>query len=81
MGAHTLSVEEISSHKHVYYQTLQTSDPQLPNGSQWGISATLARDTEYTGGSQSHTHDFTGSTAQGSTLPMYYTLSYIMRCA
>lgn len=32
-----------------------------------------------TGSSQSHTHDFIGSTAQGSALPLYYALTYIMR--
>ena len=33
----------------------------------------------FTGGSESHSHDFTGSTSQSSTLPLYYALSYIMR--
>lgn len=43
------------------------------------IAKNSTTSTDYTGGSQSHTHDFTGSTAQGNTLPPFYSLSYIIR--
>lgn len=33
------------------------------------------------GGSQAHTHDLAGASGDASSLPPYYVLSFIMRCA
>ena len=38
-------------------------------------------ETEPTGGSQAHTHNLTGASGDASSLPPYYVLSFIMRCA
>lgn len=35
----------------------------------------------YAGGSQPHTHAWTGASGEANGLPPYYALSFIMRCA
>ena len=75
---------QLAAHDHkIWYEAIGAGVPDGQTG-EWilgdGTTGTISNIT-ITGSSQSHTHDFTGSTAQGSTLPMYYTLSYIMRCA
>ena len=37
--------------------------------------------TESVGGSQSHTHDLSGTSNNASSLPPFYTLAWVMRCA
>ena len=36
---------------------------------------------ESSGGSQSHTHELNGIIGSGDSLPPFYAISYIMRCA
>lgn len=35
--------------------------------------------SDFTGGSQSHTHSLSGSSKEANSLPPYYALAYIMR--
>ena len=75
----TLTEEQIPAHTHSYgiiipangYALAQTGRHVCETGNAWP--------TSLTGNSQPHSHDFTGSASQGSILPMYYSLSYIMR--
>ena len=41
----------------------------------------ISAETERTGGSQSHTHDFTGSSGNANSIPPYYALALLMRIA
>ena len=54
-------------------------------GIHWGGASPLDRlitdQTGATGGSQPHTHTLSGASEEASSLPPYYTLAYIMRCA
>lgn len=86
VGDTTLSTSQMPSHKHStqgYWrissgsgtvhclpESLNTGDPVNPN------SAILP-----TGGSQPHTHTLDGESGEASSLPPYYVLSYVMRCA
>ena len=78
VGSHTLTENEMPSHTHEKgMNTTQTN-------AEYGNNLHLGRiniPTGSTGGSQSHVHDFTGSTTNGNSLPPYYTLAIIMRCA
>lgn len=78
VGATTLTVEQLARHSHAItvpkdYQGVGTEY------SQW--HGTRAGDTENEGSSQPHTHSLSGASEEASSLPPYYTLAYIMRCA
>lgn len=81
VGATTLSVEQIANHKHIWLpgMTDHTSVGQgapgvgVPNGTSGDMTAV--------GGSQPHTHSLSGASGQASSMPPYYALSFIMRCA
>ena len=80
VGDTTLSVEQIASHKH----TLGV--PAATGGGAGGYfymrdGAGYYPSTQNTGGSQPHTHTLDGASGEASSLPPYYALSYIMRCA
>lgn len=80
VGATTLSVEQIASHKH----TLGV--PAATGGGAGGYfymrdGAGYYPSTQNAGGSQPHTHDLAGASGEASGLPPYYALSFVMRCA
>ena len=79
VGATTLTVEQLASHKH-------GGTVILGSGAGGGVPGTSG--TAYylsamdnAGGSQPHTHTLDGASEEESSLPPYYTLAYIMRCA
>lgn len=81
VGETTLSVEQIASHAHT--TTLSSNTPgsyniQPGGGAYYNSSAFPSTNT---GGSQPHTHDLDGVSEGASSLPPYYALSFIMRCA
>lgn len=78
VGATTLSTSQMPSHTHsVPNQTgLNTSGYHL-DGWSWGDPLK----TDSAGGSQPHTHTLDGASGEASSLPPYYVLSYVMRCA
>ena len=78
VGATTLTVEQIASHKH----TLGV--PAATGGGAGGYfymrdGAGYYPSTQNTGGSQPHTHTLDGASGEASSLPPYYALSYIIR--
>ena len=78
VGSTTLTVEQLARHSHAItvpedYQGVGTEY------SQW--HGTRAGDTKNEGSSQPHTHSLSGASEEASSLPPYYALSYIMRCA
>ena len=64
------------SHTHTFdkgtYGNIAEAKGSANSGKQW---------TDATGGSQPHTHTLFGASGETITLPPYYALSYIMRCA
>ena len=80
VGETTLSETQLASHKHQANLLVPVSGQGLQGttSAQTGNASTY---TEPAGGSQPHTHDLTGESAAAGSLPPYYVLSYIMRCA
>ena len=78
VGATTLTVEQLASHNHyaLSYVAAHNGQKFYPNNDIY------AKDySGFTGESQSHTHTLSGATSsQGNNLPLYYVLSFIMRC-
>ncbi len=80
VGATTLSVAQLASHQHGgVRQHTMSPQPLQYGGSSYGYLADTS--TQWTGGSQSHEHSFSGISGQANGLPPYYSLAYIMRCA
>lgn len=78
VGATTLTVEQLASHAHTVQGTYYDSGGF--GGGKTGIWATSVT-TSSVGGSKSHTHTLDGASGEASSLPPYYVLSFIMRCA
>lgn len=78
VGSTTLSTSQIPSHSHSY------STVNAP-GSTWGQGSTQLsrsdRTTGTTGGSSSHTHSLSGSARSTDSLPPFFSLAYVIRCA
>ena len=79
VGETTLTVEQLASHKH-------GGTVILGSGAGGGVPGTSGtayylRAMNNAGGSQPHTHTLDGASEEESSLPPYYTLAYIMRCA
>ena len=78
VGETTLSVAQLAAHTHPYeYPNIKTNSV-VGFGAYGDHSST---NTGATGGSKSHTHTLSGASGQASSLPPYYALAYIMRCA
>ena len=78
VGATTLTVEQLTSHAHKVQGTYYDSGGF--GGGNTGIWATSVT-TSSVGGSKPHTHTLDGASGEASSLPPYYVLSFIMRCA
>ena len=77
VGAATLTVEQLASHKH-------GGTVIIGSGAGGGVPGTSGtayylRPMDNAGGSQPHTHDLTGASGEANGLPPYYALAYIMR--
>ena len=75
VGATTLTEAQMPSHTHTFGIGTYGSSAEAK-----GNTSSKQR-TDATGGSQAHTHDLTGASGEASSLPPYYVLSFIMRCA
>ena len=53
----------------------------IPGTNAYAATSGNITSTQSTGGSQPHSHDLTGASEEASSLPPYYALSFIMRCA
>ena len=80
VGAATLTKDEMPSHKHriAWAQSTAVGSTGLSGASAPAFKENLC---ENTGGSQSHSHSLSNSTSSTNSLPPYYTLAMIMRCA
>ena len=85
VGETTLTVEQIAGHIHASYGSRYGQNASSP-GSQFASDSGDRSNggtqyTKATGGSLPHTHDLTGESGEASSLPPYYALSFVMRCA
>lgn len=76
VGATTLTEAQMPSHSHRMGTNVGTAGTNAYAATSGNITS-----TQSTGGSQPHTHALTGASRKASSLPPYYTLAYIMRCA
>ena len=80
MGATTLTVGQMPTHKHPLMSFVRVAYGNGINRPFDGNGDTLAYCGDE-GGSQPHIHAWTGASGEASSLPPYYALSYIMRTA
>ena len=78
VGATTLTVEQIASHNHDIKTLPGQIGTNLPR-QVWESTGPQVHVTEYSGGSQPHTHTLSGTSGVADNLPPFYALSYIMR--
>ena len=82
VGSTTLNVARMPAHTHPVHAPQHTSGyggGGAGQGNSWSMDTTGNTDT--TGGSQSHNHSLSGASGSASNLPLYYSLSYVMRIA
>ena len=85
VGATTLTEAQLAAHSHVapghlYYTTGPDDGPLFET--MQNNERNADRETENSGKSQPHAHSFSGiKSGSASSLPPYYALAYIMRCA
>ena len=80
VGETTLTVEQLASHVHpasAPYLIHRAGSVPVDSGNYRYDNVTAPE----AGGSQPHTHALTGASGEASSLPPYYALAYIMRCA
>ena len=83
VGETTLTVAQLARHEHVYpyyiHSGVTTGSASILNANDTGAGTAASSKS---GDSQSHTHSLTGiKSGSASSLPPYYALAYIMRCA
>ena len=82
VGETTLTKEQMPSHTHGYSKVTWWSGWHGRNDGDDCKPPSDGQPTDATGGSQAHTHALSGAkSGSASTLPPYYALTYIMRCA
>ena len=79
VGGTTLSEAQLANHAHSYSKS--ATNRAYTGGSASPLDGLITDQTGATGGSQPHTHTLSGASEEASSLPPYYTLAYIMRCA
>ena len=82
VGETTLSTKQMPSHTHGYSKVTWWRGWNGKNDGDDCKPPSDGQPTDATGGSQAHTHALSGAkSGSASTLPPYYALTYIMRCA
>lgn len=76
VGATTLTEAQMPRHSH-----RMGSNAGTAGSNAYVATAGSITSTQSTGGNQPHTHSLSGASEEASSLPPYYTLAYIMRCA
>ena len=88
VGDTTLTEAQLASHKHYVSRNKDLNNANENEGASGNhdtvgnySSAGWNYLTSPVGSSQAHTHDLAGASGDASSLPPYYVLSFIMRCA
>ena len=79
VGETTLTLDQLASHVHSYSRA--ATNRLYSGGGANPMDTNVTANTGQTGGSQPHSHTLSGASGEASSLPPYYVLSYIMRCA
>ena len=84
VGATTITEDQLATHHHATergsgYFIVSGGDGEANAGGGWGH--TFATSTNDIGNSKSHTHSLSSSTNNISSLPPFYSMVYVMRCA
>ena len=85
VGATTLTATQIAAHTHTLTNNAAMTLTPVESGAGF-IPVTqgdrrVALGTKTSGGSGSHTHSISTTSGATSSLPPYYALAWIMRCA
>ena len=79
VGETTLTVAQLATHKHTTpHANVSVGDGGYVGGGSAGLTNWP---TGPTGSSQAHTHTLSGASGSAGSLPPYYVLAWIMRCA
>lgn len=81
VGETTLTKEQMPSHTHGYRKVTRWNGWNGTNDGNDCKPPSDGQPTDATGGSQAHTHALSGEAGKADTLPPYYALSFVMRCA
>ena len=81
VGDCTLTVEQMPRHTHGYRKVTAWYGWNGTNDGDDCKPPSDGQPTDATGGSQAHTHALSGEAGKADTLPPYYALSFVMRCA
>ena len=79
VGETTLTEAQLATHKHTTpHANVSVGDGGYVGGGSAGLTNWP---TGPTGSSQAHTHTLSGASGSAGSLPPYYVLAWIMRCA
>ena len=81
VGSTTLTVRQLARHEHTTTVASNISGSYHVQPGGGAYYNTGAFSSTNTGDSQPHTHNLTGASEGASSLPPYYALSFVMRCA
>ena len=81
VGETTLTVEQLASHTHEIRLASNSNSGDGLDAGKGSATVMASNRVATTGDSQPHTHTLDGASGEMSSLPPYYTLAYIMRCA
>ena len=81
VGETTLTKEQMPSHTHGYRKVTAWYGWNGTNDGNDCKPPSDGQPTDATGGSQAHAHALSGEAGKADTLPPYYALSFVMRCA
>ena len=88
VGATTLTEKQLAAHGHkmrytdISYQSRDFRGDINDSAQGWDLDGFDGLNTSTVGGSTAHTHTLSGvKSGSASSLPPYYTLAFIMRCA
>ena len=81
VGETTLSIGQMPSHTHTWGHYHEDGDNNFSLFNDDRGNTYHQLNTGSAGGSQAHAHNLTGTSGAANSLPPYYVLSYIMRCA
>ena len=79
VGATTLTVDQLAAHTHIAEQVANQGFYMVGNYGK--TTGQVSQETSSTGNSASHTHSLAGSTTSITSIPLFYALSFIIRCA
>ena len=82
VGETTLTKEQLALHWHSIAVNVVSSESTAPSISSWCSvekMVSMKNSTYSTGGSDPHTHTFSGASGDANSLPPYYSLPYIIR--